>query len=222
MNTMPFSVRSLFTRRMILPTVALLSAALLVSTASAQSSSRNARPGSGTKAGSGSRAADSSVGLQGYCPVCVVEMKKWVKGNPQFSVQQDGKTYLFPNEEQKNMFLDNPAKYTPVLGGDCVVALVEMGKRVPGSLQFAAVHENRLYLFANEKAKSMFVADTGKYADADLALGGKCSVCRVEMNQDVAGVPQFTSIYKGMRYQFPSDKQQQMFNQNPAKYDVAK
>ncbi len=222
MNTMSSPVRSLVSLRMILPTAALLSAALLVSTATAQSGSRNAAPGSGTKAGSGSRTMDSSVGLQGYCPVCVVEMKKWVKGSPQFSVQQDGRTYLFPNQEQKKMFLDNPAKYTPVLGGDCVVALVEMDKRVPGNLQFAAVHENRLYLFANEKAKSMFLADMDKYADADLALEGKCSVCRVEMNQDVDGKPQFTSIYKGMRYQFPSDKQQQMFNQNPEKYGAAK
>jgi len=61
-------------------------------------------------------------------------MKKWAKGNPPFSVRQDGKTYLFPSEEQKLMFLSNPTQYTPVLGGDYAVALVEMHKRVPGNM----------------------------------------------------------------------------------------
>lgn len=166
--------------------------------------------------------AANAVGLQGYCPVCVIEAKQWMKGTAQISANHDGKTYLFPSEEQKQMFLANPSKYTPILGGDCVVALIEMGKRVPGSVQFAALHEGHLYLFANEKAKGMFQANKEKYAHADVALGGKCSVCRVEMNQDVDGVPEFTSLHKGMRYLFPSEKQQQMFNQNPAKYEVAK
>ena len=119
------------------------------------------------------------------------------------------------------MFRSNPTQYTPVLGGDCVVALVEMHKRVPGNMNFAALHNNRLYLFANKQAKTMFEANKAKYENADLALGGQCSVCRVDMNQDVAGQLKFTSIYRGLRYQFPGMEQQQMFNKNPAKYNVA-
>ncbi|TWU06130.1 hypothetical protein [Stieleria varia] len=201
--------------------VAIITSFSMVSLASAQSGTR-AVPQSGKVAGSGTTSPTSSVGLQGYCPVCVIEMKKWMKGSTQFSAQYDGKTYLFPGEEQRQMFLKSPEKYTPALGGDCVVALVEMGKRVPGNLNLGALHDKRLYLFANEQAKGMFLADRAKYANADLALGGKCSVCRVEMNQEVLGSAEFTSIYKGLRYQFPSKDQQQMFNQNPDKYKVAK
>jgi YHS domain-containing protein len=221
MNQTLSPVHSAKLRGFVIATITLMSASLLATAASAQSGTKTAARTSNA-AGSGTKSAGNTVGLQGYCPVCVVQMKKWIKGNPQFSVQQDGKTYLFPGEEQKQMFLSNPAQYTPVLGGDCAVALVEMNKRVPGSVQHAALHNDRLYLFSNDKAKGMFVANKEKYANADLALGGKCSVCRVEMNQDVDGVPQFTSIYEGLRYQFPGNEQQQMFNQNPAKYDVTK
>jgi len=100
--------------------MAIIASLSLVSSASAQSGTR-ATPQSGKAAGSGTSSQQGSVGLQGYCPVCIVEMKKWMKGSPQFSTRHDGKTYLFPGEEQRQMFLKNPQKYTPVLGGDCVV-----------------------------------------------------------------------------------------------------
>ncbi len=205
--------------------LAFLVATQLVSTASAQSGSRQYAPssqpttGSSTRpAGSGTRPAGTTVEMQGFCPVCIIEMKQWVKGSAQFPAQVDGKTYLFPGEDQRQMFLKDPAKYTPALGGDCVVSLVEMGKRVPGSLHHAAYHNGRLYLFAGEQGKSMFLANPAKYENADLAYNGKCSVCRIEMNQDVQGVPEFTSLLNGMRYQFPGQEQQQMFSQNPTKY----
>lgn len=183
----------------------------------AQSGTKKAAPRAMNHSAMQSKA---SAAVDGYCPVCVMEMKKWVKGNSQFSVTHDGKTYLFPGEDQRQMFLKNPAKYTPVMGGDCVVAHVEMGKRVAGKPHFAAIHQSRLYLFSEQKGKDMFIANREKYIQADLAIDGKCSVCRVEMNKDVAGSPKFTSLYKGLRYQFPSEKQQMMFDKNPAKYEV--
>lgn len=149
-------------------------------------------------------------------------MKKWVKGQSQFAAQHDGRVYLFPGEEQQQMFLRQPDKYAPALGGDCVVALVELNKRVPGNLNYAVLHKNRLHLFANEQAKSMFLAGPAKYENADLALNGKCTVCRTLMNKDVDGKPEFTSIHNGLRYQFPGKEQQNMFEQNPAKFEVTK
>jgi len=38
------------------------------------------------------------IGLDGYCPVCIVEAKKWEKGSPEHSTVYDGITYRFPNE----------------------------------------------------------------------------------------------------------------------------
>lgn len=160
------------------------------------------------------------LGLQGYCPVCVIEMKKWMRGNSAFQVQHDGKTYFFPGEEQRQMFLANPAKYTPALGGDCAVCRVSGKKKVAGSVQFTALHNGRLFLFPSAEIKQKFMLEPDKYANADLALGGHCAVCKVEMNQAVSGKPEFSTVHGGMRYLFPSDKQRSMFLANPAKYSV--
>ena len=98
------------------------------------------------------------------CPVCVIEMKKWIKGDSRFAVVQVGRTYLFPSDEQKQIFIKNPNKYTPALGGKCTVCLVEMGKTMDGSVQFAALHEGRLFLFPGDEQKRMFQKNPAKYA----------------------------------------------------------
>ena len=95
-----------------------------------------------------------------------------------------------------------------------------MGKRVPGSVYHAAFYHQRLFLFPSEEQKAMFRAAPADFADVDLALGGNCSVCLVEMQKEVPGNPKFTVIHDGFRYQFPSAKQRDMFVANPNKYVV--
>ena len=193
----------------------------------AQSGSRSYPPGgSGSRssppAGSGQRAEQQApLALEGYCPVSIIEMKKWVKGDPAHRAVYDGRTYLFADAQGKQMFEANPAKYVPALGGDCVVALVEMGRRVPGNIRHASFHDGRLYLFSNENAHKMFRAQPAKYADADLAYGGNCVVCRVGMRQTVPGKPELAVVHKGLRYLFASADQRSEFLANPAKYEVS-
>ncbi|MFK8113994.1 MAG: hypothetical protein AB8B91_17460 [Rubripirellula sp.] len=158
------------------------------------------------------------VGLQGYCPVCIVNMKKWVKGNATYQASYDGKTYHFPGEEQRQMFLSDPAKYAPALGGDCAVCLTDMGKRMPGSIFHSALNENRLYLFPNADLKQKFVGNVNQYNHADLAENGNCVVCRVEMNKAMPGRPEVFLVHGGMRYQFASEDQKKMFLASPSKY----
>jgi len=84
----------------------------------AQSGSRGrmrAAPGSNARRPSQNHQA---LALSGYCPVCIIEMKKWVKGDPNIHVNYDGHDYAFPGEKQRQMFLANPVKYVPALGGD--------------------------------------------------------------------------------------------------------
>ena len=174
--------------------------------------------GSDTKASMGSTSRSASIGLEGYCPVCVINSKQWVKGNPNIQASYDGKTYYFPSEEQRQVFLADPAKYIPVLGGDCSVCLVKLNKRVPGSIHHSALSNNRLYLFPSDKQKQMFVDNAGMYNKVDIAENGDCVVCRVEMNQQMAGKPEISAVHNGMRYQFISQEQRQMFMANPLKY----
>lgn len=196
--------------------------------ANAQSSKRQAglsQAGSG-QAGSGGRVSQpgsfsqEDVALEGYCPVCVIEMKQWIKGSPEHAVEYDGKVYLFPGQEQRDMFAKNPQKYAPVLGGDCVVCYVNNGDRVAGSVRNAALSGGRLYLFPNKELRQEFLDNPDKYKGEDVAADGQCTVCRVEMGKEVAGNPEFSLMHDGLRYLFPGKEQMQMFMENPDKYEV--
>ena len=156
--------------------------------------------------------------MGGYCPVCLVNMDKLVKGDPSFSSVFDGQTYLFPMAKQKRLFDANPAAFAPVLGGECTVCKVEKGKRVPGKAEFHTVHDGRLFLFPGEKQQKMFDRDPHKYVDADLALGGACPVCLVKSDKVVPGTPEYASVYDGLRYLFPSPDQQRMFDAQPTAF----
>lgn len=156
--------------------------------------------------------------LDGYCAVCAVMDKGWVKGDPNIASVVDGKRYLFPSADVKALFDANPAKFVPAAGGDCVVCQVEKSHKVAGSVQFAAKHEGRLFLFPDEKAKQVFVANPAKYATADLAYGGDCAVCQVNMGKRMPGNADHTAVYKGKRYLFPSDTERQAFLADPARY----
>lgn len=195
---------------------AITSLVLTGSVAWAQSGTRQTAPNTQPSAGQ----AEYPVAIGGYCPVCVVNMKQWVPGRPEFSVVYDGHVYRFPGQEQMQMFLDNPAKYTPALHGGCIVCLKNMNQHVAGDLNFGQLYQGRIYFFPSDEQRQMFRADPTAYANADLALGGMCAVCRVEMNQEVPGKPEYTIHHRGMRYQFPGPEQRDMFMANPEKYAI--
>ncbi len=169
----------------------------------------------------GASAAAAEPALDGYCPVCLVKMDKLVKGAPDHASTFDGRTYLFPGPEQKRMFDANPEAFVPVLGGDCTVCRVEMGKSVPGKPEVHTVHEGRLYLFPSEKQQRMFEVNPEKYADADVAMGGHCPVCLVKKDEVVRGKPEYSSIRDGLRYLFPGAEQKRMFDADPAAFTPA-
>ncbi len=156
--------------------------------------------------------------LDGHCAVCLVKAGKWVKGNADHSATYDGRTYLFPSANERKAFLDEPAKYAPALNGDCIVCFAKGEVRQPGSIEHSATHEGRIYLFPGLKEKGAFVVNPKAFANADLAAGGNCIVCKVVTGKDVPGKPEFTARYNGLRYQFPADKERQVFLENPAKF----
>ena len=99
------------------------------------------------RAAEGDRMEGPQFGLGGYSPVCIVDANKWAKGSPDHQATYDGVKYYFPDEAIKAKFLANPAKYVPALGGDCIVCYAKLGKRVHGSVNHTARHDNRLFLF---------------------------------------------------------------------------
>ncbi len=158
------------------------------------------------------------VALQGFCPVCLMDMRQWVNGNPSFAANYDGKTYLFPEQKQLDAFRKNPVQYVPQLGGDCLVHFAQTGQRVPGDLRLGAVHNHRLVFFSNEQHRKAFHANPSAYANADLVLGGECVVCRVDGNMQTQGQKHLTLLHHGRRYQFAEGKHQSTFAAAPDRY----
>ncbi|HUT10403.1 MAG TPA: hypothetical protein VMY42_07900 [Thermoguttaceae bacterium] len=160
------------------------------------------------------------VALEGFCPVSIIQMQKWVKGNPEFQTVYDGRTYLFSDQQHKDAFLADPVKFVPALGGDCVVTFARWGKRVPGDVHQAAFHNGRLFLFADEQAKETFETDPLPFETADLALGGDCPVCLIDTKERMPGKPEFAAIFDGMRYFFASEEHREKFLETPEKYRI--
>ena len=185
------------------------------------SGSGSVSSGSGsTLSGSGSTspAANIPVAMNGYCPVCILDMRKWVKGDPRYAVVVDGKKYLFPGEAQMQKFLANTTKYTPAMNGNCVVCYAAGKGMVPGTVFHTARHKDRLYMFPSEDVKAKFMKNPSSFENVDLAFGGMCAVCRVEIKKDVPGKPEFGTILGGKRYYFPGQEQKMMFLGDTAKY----
>lgn len=158
------------------------------------------------------------IGLDGYCPVCVVEHRKWEKGNPAITSTFDGVSYQFPSQAIKAKFDANPQKYVPALNGDCIVCYEKLGKRVAGSVQHPALHNGRLYLFPGERERQAFLAEPEAFEDTDLAANGECVVCLAKANKHVPGSAEHTVLHNGLRYQFPSANEANAFRQSPNQF----
>jgi YHS domain-containing protein len=109
----------------------------------------------------------------------------------------------------------------PALGGDCTVCYAKLGKRVPGSIKYAARQDNRVFLFPGAKEQEVFLENPKAFVDVDLALNGDCAVCLVHAKKRVPGKAEFTEIYNGFRYQFPSAAEQAAFRKDPSRYAAA-
>lgn len=196
------SYRITLSRRTIL--LAVTAGVMTVAVANAQSSAQNTN---------GPR-----IGLDGYCPVCVIDAGKWEKGQAHIQSTYDGQTYYFPNDAIKQKFDASPAKYVPALGGDCTVCYAKLGKRVPGSIRHAAIHNRRLFLFPSDAEKQAFVKNAAEFENTDLAANGECIVCLAKVNKHVPGSTKFTEVHNGFRYLFPSPREAAEFRRSPAQY----
>ena len=99
-----------------------------------------------------------AVANDGYDMTAYFALGKAVRGVPQLSLVWNGATYLFANQEGREMFTANPAKYIPGFGSHCPVALAK-GKDVDGKPTSWRVHNEKLYFFGSEDAAGEFDKD---------------------------------------------------------------
>jgi thiol-disulfide isomerase/thioredoxin/YHS domain-containing protein len=112
-------------------------------------------------------------GLDGYCPVTLVERSQtapqdprcWTHGNPRWGAVHRGVTYLFTGAEEQKRFLQQPDQYAPALSGNDAVMAFDRGQLLRGRRENGVFFENRIYLFASAETLQRFQQDPRRYAD---------------------------------------------------------
>ena len=105
----------------------------------------------------------------GYDVVSYFEPGGPVRGDFRITVERDGATYQFANEQNKAKFLAEPEKYLPQYGGYCAFG-VSHGKKLHGDPLVYKVVDGKLYLNVHPEVAKMWSADIGahvKKADAN-------------------------------------------------------
>lgn len=87
--------------------------------------------------------------LQGYDPVAYFTEQKAVKGKKQFTLTQEGVTYLFSSAANKELFAKNSASYEPQYGGWCAYAMGASGEKVEIDPETFKIKDGKLFLFYN-------------------------------------------------------------------------
>jgi YHS domain-containing protein len=104
-------------------------------------------------------------GLDGFCPVQLLENGRWQPGKKAWGVIHRGRTYLFSGADEQHRFQADPDRYAPVSSGDDVVVLLEQGRSVSGYRQHGLQFDGHIYLFASESTLEKFRSNPHYYAD---------------------------------------------------------
>lgn len=103
-------------------------------------------------------------GLNGYCPVELVENEKWLSGDRRWTVVHRGRTYILSGPGQQQRFRANPERYAPVFSGADPVLAVDRNRSVPGKTEFCVVYDGRLYMFSSASSLAHFRQNPKRYA----------------------------------------------------------
>ncbi|RMG01331.1 MAG: hypothetical protein D6741_05335 [Planctomycetota bacterium] len=103
-------------------------------------------------------------GVDGYCPVELVENERWVPGDERWAVEHRGRTYLMSGPEQQQKFLANPDRYAPVLSGLDPVAFLDGQQSTAGVTDYCVVYDGRLYMFSSADHLARFRQNPSRYA----------------------------------------------------------
>jgi thiol-disulfide isomerase/thioredoxin/YHS domain-containing protein len=113
------------------------------------------------------------IGLDGNCPVTLIEQKRWTVGSTTFGAVHRGRTYLFLGPQEREKFLADPDRYSPVLSGIDPVMAIESRTTVPGKREFGVFGaDGRIYLFADENSRARFEQNEQYYASQALQAAG--------------------------------------------------
>lgn len=98
------------------------------------------------------------VAIRGHDPVAYFTLGKPAVGDNQYSASHGGARYLFTSAANRDIFLADPAKYSPVFGGFCAMG-VALGKKLDGDPALWRVVDGKLYLNVAKPAQTRWLED---------------------------------------------------------------
>jgi YHS domain-containing protein len=102
--------------------------------------------------------------FDGFCPVSMRTIWKWVPGDARWGAIHRGCTYLFAGPEEQQKFLANPDYYSPALSGVDPVLAIDHRQSVPGMREHSLDYDNQFFLFSSEATLQQFTANPERYA----------------------------------------------------------
>ncbi len=117
------------------------------------------------------------LGLDGRCPVSLVDAHRLVDGSAAWSVERDRVTYRFADAARLAAFEATPERYLPALGGRSPVSRVDRGEDRAGSPNWGVLYDGHLYLCGSAAERARFVRSPRRYARVDPVTLAACPHC---------------------------------------------
>ena len=143
--------------------------AIVIQPNSVAQASSTADVTSGSKSEADS-AARSKYALKGKCPVTLLSQGRWVNGKKEIGCVHRDRVYLFASAANREAFLADPDRLSPLLAGFDPVIFEETGKLVEGEEAFGTFMgkkpNQRIVLFKTSDTRGRFQNDPSKYLNA--------------------------------------------------------
>ena len=143
--------------------------AIIIQPNSVAQASSTADVTSGSKSGADS-AARSKYALKGKCPVTLLSQGRWVNGNKEIGCVHRDRVYLFASAANREAFLADPDRLSPLLAGFDPVIFEETGKLIEGEEAFGTFMgkkpNQRIVLFKTSDTRKRFQNDPSKYLNS--------------------------------------------------------
>jgi len=102
--------------------------------------------------------------IRGYDPVAYFVENEPIKGSKDFVFEYEGATWMFSNEENRELFVNDPKKYTPQYGGYCAYA-VARGTTASIKPEFFTIEDGKLYLNYSKSVYKRWLKKKGDYIE---------------------------------------------------------
>ncbi len=104
------------------------------------------------------------VALEGYSLVDLIKSDKWTPGKPEFAVVFEGRTYYCSDASQRDEFMSDPERFTPVCRGFDPMLKLQQNRNVDGKVDYCLVYGKRLYVFSSPDTMKQFREHAKQYA----------------------------------------------------------